>query len=106
MRKKIILATVLMVTTYATAAVGPPDSVTALQKGMPSDVVKLINRIVACNHWSGEEAYDAERQRDIEDALRESRCDQLKRDETSIRDKYRRNKKVEKALDGANELYL
>jgi hypothetical protein len=36
-----------------------------LKKGQPQDAALFIDRYVECNHWGGEEPYDAERKKEI-----------------------------------------
>jgi hypothetical protein len=44
-------------------------------KGLPGDAVELIQRMDGCDHWSGEDGYDAERAKEISDALAKLKCD-------------------------------
>lgn len=81
-----------------------PTDVEALKKGVPKDVASFIDRTFECNHWGGEEPYDAKRAKQIERAVKRLRCDGLPRDEKKLRKKYRNNPKVLKALDEADNL--
>ena len=92
----------LMLVVIAPAA--RADAVSELKKGQPKEVADLIDRIVGCNHWSGEEPYDAERQSAIEKAITERRCNDLATDEAMIRRKAGR--KAGEAIDAAKDLYL
>lgn len=76
----------------------PPD-VEALKKGQPKDVASFISRAFGCAHFAGEEPYSQARAREIKDAMRRLKCDQLGNDEEQLRRKYRKQPSVLKALD-------
>lgn len=78
------------------------DPLTDIKKGQPKAIGDIVDRIVGCNHWSGEPAYDAARSREIEEALKELKCSQLQSDVMRIKKKYS-SPGVKKALDAANE---
>lgn len=46
------------------------DPLAELTRGLPRPVAAFIERIVYCEHWAGEEPYDAERRAEISAALR------------------------------------
>lgn len=100
-----MLAAVLFLLVSA-AAGGRPDPVKELQTGMPGPVAGLIARIVDCNHWSGEEGYDAARRAEIKRALSESRCEDLEEDENAILKQYGSNPAVRRSIKAAKDLYL
>jgi hypothetical protein len=79
------------------------EAVDALTQGQPKDVVALIARIVDCNHWSGEEGYDADRRKEIRAALRDLKCERLARDEAAMRKRHPNERNVLKALDKAKD---
>ena len=87
-------------------AVGKPDQVKELQKGMPEPVANLISRIVDCNHWSGEEIYDAARRAEIKRALSELRCEDLEKDENAILKQHGSNPAVRRSIKAAKDVYL
>lgn len=87
-------------------ASGKPDQVKELQKGMPGPVASLISRIVECNHWSGEEGYDAARRAEIKKALSELRCEDLEKDENVVLKQYGSNPAVRRSIRAAKDLYL
>jgi hypothetical protein len=60
-RRYLVILSVL----FATCALADDDPLASLQKGQSKDVSELIDRIVGCNHWSGEEPYDVERKQEI-----------------------------------------
>jgi hypothetical protein len=55
---------------------------------LPADVRHVLKRREDCDHWLGEEPYDADRRREIERAVRKLRCDTLERDEARLRRRY------------------
>ena len=87
----------------ATHALAIDDPIANLKKGQPEDVKKLIDRISDCNHWAGEEAYDAERKREIWRAVKRLKCDRLEKDEVAARKRYAKQPGVLKALQDAKE---
>ncbi|MBB2964349.1 hypothetical protein [Methylobacterium sp. R2-1] len=72
----------------------------AARTSLPADVVAYLDRRMGCNHWSGEDAYDAARGRQIA-ALRTLRCEAVEADEKRLRRRYGCNPAVLKALDAA-----
>lgn len=79
------------------------DPTIELKRGQPKQVADLIDRIVECNHWGGEEPYDAERAKEIHEAASELRCQYLESDEKRLLKRY---PKSSKALDDAKQLPL
>jgi len=77
-----------------------------LKGNQPPAVAALIDRIINCNHWSGESPYDADRAKQISAALSELRCSQLKDDEAAILSKYQADAAVKRAISAAHEVYL
>ena len=59
---------------------------------------------MGCNHWMGEEPYDAERAKEIERAIAQLRCAELDADEAAIR--RGNNHKAGEAIDAAKKIYL
>ena len=82
------------------------DQVTAIKKGQPKQVAELIDRIVECNHWGGEEAYDSARREQIRRAVEKLRCDALDADEAKVLSGRGGNDKVRQAIAAARKLYL
>lgn len=76
-----------------------------LARGMPSDVADLIRRRVECNHWSGEDPYDAERAAFIARAMRAARCDSLDADEATLARRHADRPEVLARLARAREQY-
>ena len=55
----------------------------------PRDVASYVDRREGCNHWAGEEGYDAARRAEINKAIADMRCTALDRDERVLRYRYR-----------------
>ncbi|MDP3378098.1 MAG: hypothetical protein Q8S53_07010 [Brevundimonas sp.] len=51
---------------------------------IPPDILGWAGRRLGCDHWMGEEAYDAERGARIEAAVTELQCDGLEADEAAL----------------------
>ena len=66
---------------------------------LPPDVKVFVERRSQCEHWAGEELYDAPRAAEIEAALRQFHCDSVEADEVRIRRHYARYPVVLKALN-------
>lgn len=75
----------------------------AAAPALPADLRAFLTRRESCNHWAGEEGYDAARRRQIESALRENRCAQLPADETALRDRHKDTPDMLAILDQADE---
>src|SRR5512146_171059 len=90
------------------AALGQVGGEPALAKyrELPPDARAVVERRIGCNHWSGEDAYDAARARQIRAAVRRLHCGRLERDEARLRRRYRSSPKVLKALaDSRDEVW-
>ena len=74
-------------------------------KAAPADVQAFMVRAADCNHWGGEEPYDAARRREINKAVAELRCTALSGDEKRLRGKYARNQTVLNTIDISLEAY-
>lgn len=81
---------------WADPALSPAEG-----KSLPAAVVAYLDRRRSCNHWSGEDASDAARGRQIAAAVKTLRCDAIEADETRLRRRYGRDPAVRKALDAA-----
>ncbi len=71
----------------------------------PRDVARYIDRRDGCNHWAGEEGYDAARRAEINKAIDDLRCTALDRDGRVLRRRYRHNPAVLRALKKAQADY-
>jgi hypothetical protein len=68
-------------------------------RDLPAEVQGFIDRRANCNHWFGEDGYDAQRKAHIQSALNELRCADLERDETALKRRYGRNQAVLNGLE-------
>lgn len=87
----------------AAHAIANDDPLASLKKDQPKDVIELIDRLVGCNHWSGEEPYDAERRKEISSAMKDLKCKRLEQDELAARKRYAKKPDTIKALQKAKE---
>jgi hypothetical protein len=94
------LFTALMLAHRPAPVRADPALTPAERKSLPAEVVTYLDRHMGCNHWSGEEAYDAARGRQIA-AVKTLRCDAIEADEKRLRQRYGRDPAVRKALDAA-----
>ncbi len=78
-------------------------SFSAQAQGQPKDVEALVKRIASCNHFAGEEGYDAQRRREIAAAMKASRCATVVADEAKLLKKYERNKKLIDTFEAARQ---
>lgn len=69
---------------------------------IPADVAAYVDRRIACDHWAGEEPYDAARARYIAAAAKKLRCTDIDADEARLRGRYARDPAVLKAIDAAS----
>jgi hypothetical protein len=67
----------------------------------PRDVARYIERREGCNHWAGEEGYDAARRAEINKVIADLKCTALGRDEKILRHRYRHNPVTLRALKKA-----
>ena len=81
-----------------------PNSATAPKKAspttataLPNEVTNFVQRRDSCDHFRGEEAYDAERGAFLRKSLKET-CTGSDRKLKSLREKYRNNPAVAKKL--------
>lgn len=79
------------------------DPFADLKKGQPKDVAAVAERIALCTHFGGEEAYDAERRKELDAAIKKYRCEKLDSDEAALRIRYKGNPGVQAALQKAHE---
>lgn len=86
--------------------IGDLPEVKEITKGQPKDVVSLIERIVECSHWGGEQPFDKVRADEIRKAVEEAGCSRINSDEQTLNQKYKPNKKVPEAIRRAKLLTL
>lgn len=100
MRRRFV---VILSVFFATCASADDDPLASLKKGQPKDVSELVDCFVGCNHWSGEEPYDAERKREISSAISDLKCARVAKDEAAARQRYANKPATIKALQRARE---
>ena len=70
----------------------------------PQAVARFIERRAGCNHFLGEEPYDAARAEELSKVIKELRCARVERDERTLRQKYRGNRKILRLLTDTEAL--
>lgn len=73
-----------------------------IKRDIPAEVAAHIDRAEGCLHWAGEEPYDAARRKQIESALARLRCSTLERDGAALKQRYRQDGHIVKALRSAD----
>lgn len=67
-------------------------------------VTKFVERAGMCEHWAGEEPYDAARRAEIDGNLRDLRCTTIRRDGEALRlsrrDRPEDLRRIDEALAG------
>ena len=89
----------MLVALLLIAQAAPAEGVRTLTKGAPRQVAAFIERRAYCNHFLGEEPYDAERATELARTLRELRCSRIDRDERILRRAYRNSPATIRLLD-------
>lgn len=85
----------LMAAAAAIASATPEEArVRREMDAAPHAVRAFLVRRAGCNHWGGEEGYDAERAAQIADAARKLRCRQIESDEKRIKRQYAKSRRV------------
>ena len=74
-----------------------PQQSSAISK----EVRDFLQRRMECQHWAGEEGYDAARRAEINAAYARLRCAVLEADETDLKKRYDGNVVVQQALKRA-----
>ena len=108
LRRPARIAAVLLLSTVPVGAfaqeAGPDRPASTFDERVarqPKDVRTLVDRITGCDHWAGEEPYDADRRRQIESALRDLKCNRIDRDAAKLRLRYWGNSEVVNLIDEA-----
>ncbi|MDF8333879.1 hypothetical protein [Novosphingobium cyanobacteriorum] len=85
----------IMVLAAAAATLAPADVHFRREyRAAPRAVRAFLIRRAGCNHWGGEEGYDADRARQIADAARQLRCNRIEADERRIKRRYAKSRRV------------
>ncbi len=100
---RILAAFLLLLPVAASAA--PEDDLSAMTKMLPRDVRVFIARKSECNHWAGEDPYDAERAKQIERAVLRLKCETLDKDEAALTRRHAGDGRILKALALAGAVY-
>jgi len=79
--------------------------VRALKKDMPADVVVMIERIVECNRWLGDDSSNKERAEKINKALEKFGCSVIEQDQNDLLKHYANNYEVKLRLQKAREIF-
>lgn len=93
----------LTTTAAATAIDAPLPTLAERVAAQPKTVRAFIARRTDCNHWGGEEPYDAARRREINRAVRDLRCTRLDRDEAKLIKHMRGNAELIALLDAVRD---
>lgn len=86
-----------------------PASTSDLQRRLeaaPEDIRAFVTRRLECDHWAGEEPYDAERRAQIDAAIAELGCPRIEEDEAVLRARHRDRTDLLKLMDEAAEAPL
>ena len=76
-----------------------PDS-----PSIPMDVRHFLERSKNCNHWGGEEGYDAERQAEIEKAITELHCSSLDSEKAKLMKTHEKSPQIIDSINSADTL--
>src|SRR5690348_7802264 len=76
----------------------------AIPPGLPPAVRAFVERRANCNHWAGEEPYDADRRAQIQAALKQGRCEKIEAGAKALEKRYSGNRRVQDALKATEEL--
>ena len=110
---KVLIASLFIFTVASCSSAAPPQlaDTSANEKNagaatvLPDDASKVIDRVAACFHFSGEISGDqSERDKEVASTMSELRCDPIEQEANAIRKKYADNKAVLDSLTAASEL--
>jgi hypothetical protein len=86
------------------AAQDDPEIFRTRVESAPRKVGTLIERRANCNHFAGEEAYDAERAAYLKKTIRELKCGRISRDGRRLARAYRDRPEILQLLKDTEEL--
>ncbi len=69
-------------------------------------VARYIDRREGCNHWAGEEGYDAARRAEIDRNIAALKCGRLDRDEQRLLHRYRHHPAMRDRIHAAHDALL
>ena len=79
----------------------PPPRPAASTPASPQEVRDFLQRRTDCQHWAGEEGYDAARRAEINAAYVKLRCATLAADEAALKARYSGNAAASQMLSTA-----
>jgi hypothetical protein len=92
---KLFSLLLFIASTSACASAPAGDSkFTNYVRGLPSDVISLLERTNECHYWGGEEPYDADRAKQIAEAVEKINCDSIDADTKALTEKYKNKPKI------------
>ncbi|MGF7147116.1 hypothetical protein FHS96_000725 [Sphingomonas zeicaulis] len=97
------MAPLIALALLQTAADAPAPGLAERVARQPAAVRAFIDRRTGCNHWAGEEPYDAPRRKQIEAALADLRCDRLDADEAALLRRFGGDAEVRALLDAVRD---
>lgn len=68
-------------------------------KGQPKDIQTFLERSAACQHFGGEEGYDAERRAFLNKQWKKYKCERIDRDLLRLKKKYAKQRNHLKILE-------
>lgn len=83
---------------------GISEGLRARVQSAPRKVAAFIERRAGCNHFLGEEPYDAERAAELKRTIRELRCARIERDERRLERTYRDRPDILRLLKETEDL--
>jgi hypothetical protein len=95
----------LALATVATTATAADARLQELLNGQPKPVKAMINRIISCEHFAGEEGYDAARRKELAAAQRQLRCATVQADAAAMIKRYDGRPAATASLNGALHFY-
>jgi hypothetical protein len=90
------LAGIIVLMSFSVLEAAPP----------PHDVAKYIERREGCNHWSGEEGYDAGRRTEIDRNIQILGCVHIDKDERALLHRYRHHPAIVHLIRAAHDALL
>jgi hypothetical protein len=103
MLKKYVLLSVVLVVPFVFAE--ETAEVKALKKGMPQDVNQVIDRVIQCNRWAGEEPSTKERAEVVKKELEKWGCSAIAKDQDAIIKRYANNYEVKERIQSAQYVF-
>jgi glutathione peroxidase-family protein len=101
----IFLVTLLAVSTVPCVFADDTPEVKALKKDMPQDVMKIIDRTVACNRWRGEEPTSKDQIEKVNKQLSIWGCDTIDADQVQLAKRYNTNYEIKLRVQKAKDIF-